>query len=144
VTLQVQHGSACAAIDARNDEGLVKDRPTTVSSPFLDRHDAESTYPKRTMEPGTLTRPRQEVLAMMTGFWGWGWMGMSVMVLAWAAVFALAAWLVIAATRSERREYVPQEPARAVLDRRFAAGEISPEEYASMRRQLDHADTPSL
>ena len=81
---------------------------------------------------------------MMTGFWGWGWMGMSVMVLAWVAVFALAAWLVSAATRSERRESVSHEPARAVLDRRFAAGEISPEEYASMRRQLDHAHTPSL
>lgn len=80
---------------------------------------------------------------MMTGYWGWGWMGMSLMVLVWVGVFGLATWLIIAATRSEKRDCAPAEPARAVLDRRFAAGEISAEEYASMRRHLDHAHTAS-
>lgn len=75
---------------------------------------------------------------MMSWYWGGGWLGMSVMVLGWVALFTLAVWLVTRVTRTEH-PVQPTETARSVLDKRFASGEISAEEYAQMRRTLTHA-----
>ncbi len=72
---------------------------------------------------------------MMSWYWGAGAWGTGVMVVAWMALFATAAWLIARATRTEHTVAVP-EPARAALDRRFAAGDLSAEQYAELRRQL--------
>lgn len=75
---------------------------------------------------------------MMGTYWGWGgWLGMLAMVVGWAGVFALTVWLVVRATRTDPGGHV-QEPAQAILDRRFASGEISADECAAMRRSLEH------
>ncbi|MEZ5117504.1 MAG: SHOCT domain-containing protein [Candidatus Nanopelagicales bacterium] len=68
---------------------------------------------------------------------GWnGWLMMLVMLLFWVAVVALAVWGVVHLTRTDRTS-APVESPRAILDRRFASGEIDAEEYARMRALLD-------
>lgn len=79
---------------------------------------------------------------MMNWYWGGGWLGMSAMVLGWVALFTLAVWLVTRVTRTEHPVQAT-ETARSVLDKRFASGEISAEEYAQMRRTLTHAQGPT-
>jgi putative membrane protein len=68
---------------------------------------------------------------------GWGWAGMTVMMVAmvlfWAAVIFGIVWLVRSGFdggRGERRE-TPSE----ILDRRFAEGDITAEEYR-VRREV--------
>lgn len=71
---------------------------------------------------------------------GWGAMGvlgMILMVAVWVVVIAGAVWLIARATRSEASATIAHEPARAILDRRFASGEIDAQEYASARRTLE-------
>ena len=58
------------------------------------------------------------------GWAGAGFWGMGVMVLVWGAVIAVAVWALARATRTEQVVGAPVESARALLDRRFAAGEI--------------------
>jgi uncharacterized membrane protein len=62
---------------------------------------------------------------------------MGAMVLVWGAVIAIAVWALARATRSEQVVGAPVESARALLDRRFAAGEIDAAEYAVRRRALE-------
>jgi putative membrane protein len=68
---------------------------------------------------------------------GWGWAGMTVMMVAmvlfWAAVILGIAWLVRGGFggREERRE-TPTE----ILERRFAEGAVSEEEYQERRKVL--------
>ena len=72
----------------------------------------------------------------MHGGWGWGWMAlmMVLMVLFWAAVIFGIVWLVRATVggASERRGESPIE----VLERRFAEGAISEEDYRARREVL--------
>ena len=72
----------------------------------------------------------------MHGGWGWGWMAsmMVVMVLFWAAVIFGIVWLArsTADHRPERRSDSPIE----VLERRFAEGAISEEDYRARREVL--------
>lgn len=78
------------------------------------------------------------------GSW-WGGLGMVLMMLlVWLPLIGLGIWLVGRLTRSEPRtpnaphsQLITPEPARAILDRRFANGEITAEQYAEMRRTLD-------
>lgn len=72
----------------------------------------------------------------MHGGWGWGWMTlmMIVMVLFWAAVIFGIVWLVRSAT--DRRPEPRTESPLDVLDRRFAEGEISEEDYRARRQVL--------
>lgn len=75
------------------------------------------------------------------GDWGWaGLLGMGSMVLVWGGLIWLAVWAIARATRTEQTSRATPEPARAVLDRRFASGDIDAEEYARRRRALE---TPS-
>ena len=75
--------------------------------------------------------------------WGAGWM--VVMLFGWVALLAFGVWAVVALTRGrgpatvERRAVEP----RAILDRRLAAGEITAEEYAQVRRLLDAPAPPA-
>jgi uncharacterized membrane protein len=78
---------------------------------------------------------------MMNWYLSTGWVGMFAMVLGWAGLFAVAVWLVARATRTEH-PVQPTDPARSIVDERFASGEISAEEYAQMRRSMTQAPGP--
>lgn len=74
------------------------------------------------------------------GGWGWGWMGavgMLAMFAVWAGLIVLAVWWISRFTRTDHHAVTAAEPARAVLDRRFAAGDIDAEAYAQARRILE-------
>ena len=76
----------------------------------------------------------------MHGGWGWGWMSlmMVVMVLFWGAVIAGIVWLVRGASwgpMPPERDVRKETPAE-ILDRRFAEGEISEEDYSARREVL--------
>ena len=82
---------------------------------------------------------------MMGGFggtlgMGFGIVGLVLMILFWGGLIALAVWLIRGlfphvgqppASQSDR-----SLGAREILDRRFARGEISREEYDSMREMI--------
>lgn len=70
---------------------------------------------------------------MMWGY-GFGWFGWLLMVAWWALVVAGIAWLV--RSLSDRRDDADLGSARRILDERFAAGELSVEEYEERRRVL--------
>ncbi len=71
---------------------------------------------------------------MMWGYYdGWSWLWMAgMMVLFWGAIIALAVW----AVRSFGPRQHHGDDAQEILRRRFAAGEISQEEYEKSRRAL--------
>jgi putative membrane protein len=89
-----------------------------------------------------------EVLTMMGWYQdGWGYagiMGMVLMVAVWGAIIWLAVWAIARFTRTEPMQVNRIESARAILDRRFASGEINAEEYAQTRRTLEATDTQGL
>ncbi len=71
---------------------------------------------------------------------GWGAAGMTgmfFMVIFWASLIGLAVWVIARMTRKEQTHPAVLEPARAILDRRFASGEIDAQAYAEARRVLD-------
>ena len=77
----------------------------------------------------------------MHGGWGWGWMTlmMVVMVLFWGAVVFGIFWLIRGAARGEwwRSERpADKESPVDILDRRFAEGAITPEDYQARREVL--------
>lgn len=78
--------------------------------------------------------------------YGGGGIGMAlVMLLFWLPLIGLGVWLVARVTRAQPNHgsavpVAPQHPAdsaRGILDRRFAHGEISAEQYTEMRRVLE-------
>ena len=77
----------------------------------------------------------------MHGGWGWGWMTlmMVVMVLFWGAVIFGIFWLIRGGARGEwapREMPVNKESALEILDRRFAEGAITPDDYHARRQVL--------
>lgn len=77
------------------------------------------------------------------GYGGSG-VGMAlIMMLFWLPLIGLGIWLVARVTRSQPHAAAPAAPhhaadsARGILDRRFANGEISAEQYTEMRRVLE-------
>jgi putative membrane protein len=82
--------------------------------------------------------------------WGWdngGWQSSSGwwmfgMMFFWIAIIGIGIWLVIRLT-DRRGEQLPKaESPRAILDRRFASGEINAEQYAEARRLLESQSLP--
>jgi putative membrane protein len=77
------------------------------------------------------------MMGMGTGFGLWG---LLLMVLLWVGLIALAVWLVRAlfpqADRSQGGPAVQGPGARDILDRRYARGEITREEYEVIRETL--------
>jgi putative membrane protein len=71
---------------------------------------------------------------MMWSFGMMGWLGMAMMLLFWIGVILLAIVLARALFPNERRS--SQQVALEILQRRYAAGEISAEEYEQARRAL--------
>lgn len=82
----------------------------------------------------------------MHGGWGWGWMSlmMVMMVLFWGAVIAGVVWLIRGASwgGSPREPDVSKEAPLEILDRRFAEGEISEEDYRARREVLTGRGVP--
>lgn len=68
---------------------------------------------------------------MMWGAWGFHWIWMVVF---WVAVIGLIAWAVarVAPSDGDRRS----STARAILDERYARGELDDEEYRRRRSEL--------
>jgi putative membrane protein len=74
----------------------------------------------------------------MHGGWGWGWMSlmMGIMVLFWGAVIVGIVWLIRStgsAPLARERDLNEETPVE-ILDRRFAEGEISEEDYRARRQ----------
>ena len=77
----------------------------------------------------------------MHGGWGWGWMAlmMVVMLLFWGAVIFGIFWLVRSAASGGSTPGEPpvsRESPVEILDRRFAEGAISEEDYRARREVL--------
>ncbi len=64
--------------------------------------------------------------------YGMGWLGWTVMVAWWVFVVVGIVWLV----RAVGAQSGETGPARHLLDERFAAGELSIDEYQTRRRAL--------
>jgi putative membrane protein len=78
---------------------------------------------------------------MTMGFgMGFGLIGLVLMALLWGGLILAAIWLVRALFPQAERPTAVSSPvktdAREILDRRYARGEISREEYDSMRETL--------
>jgi putative membrane protein len=71
---------------------------------------------------------------------GFGFLGLLLMVVFWGGLIALAVWLVsllFPRSRPPSTTWPHQEPsAREILDRRFALGELTREQYEAMKRDL--------
>lgn len=77
------------------------------------------------------------------GGWSYGWM--VAMMLGWVLLLAVAVWAVVALTRrGDRPDSAAAAPptARQILDARFAAGEITREEYLEARHLLGGGAPP--
>ena len=76
----------------------------------------------------------------MHGGWGWGWMTlmMAMMVLFWGAVIVGIVWLIRGTGSAAwmRDRDVSKETPVEILERRFAEGEISEEDYRARREVL--------
>jgi len=84
----------------------------------------------------------------MHGGWGWGWMTlmMVVMVLFWGVVIFGIFWLIRGTVRGEwapREKPTAKEGPVEILDRRFAEGTITPEDYQARRQVFLNAATGS-
>jgi putative membrane protein len=85
------------------------------------------------------------MMGWFQGEWGMaGLIGMAAMVSVWGVLIGTAVWAVARCTRSEPSSTAPLESARAILDRRFAAGDVDAEEYARGRRLLETRDIHGL
>lgn len=78
---------------------------------------------------------------------GWaGWIGMTVMMLVWVAIVVAVIWGIVAFVRRTGTPYgygsgegPYSRDADAILDARFARGEIDAEEYEQRRKTLHAA-----
>jgi len=73
---------------------------------------------------------------------GWGWGAWVMMTAVMLGFWALVAWVIVSLTRStstERAATEHQPSATAILDQRFARGEIDEDEY---RRRSDALRAP--
>ena len=78
---------------------------------------------------------------MMTGFgMGFGWFGFLFMAIFWIVIIAAAIWLLSSLfPKSNQTAVTGNSPDTAVdiLKKRYARGEISKEEFAAMRHDLE-------
>lgn len=73
------------------------------------------------------------------GWYGMNWWGMGLMMIFWIVLIGLGIWAVIRFTQGgDRQATISPESPRAILDRRFASGEIDAQSYAEARRLLEH------
>ena len=79
----------------------------------------------------------------MMGHWGWGMglLGGLGMLLFWGLIIGLVIWLVVTLTRSgQSTAYRGAQPDTAldILRRRLASGEITPQEFDTLRQKLSN------
>jgi uncharacterized membrane protein len=76
----------------------------------------------------------------MMGLWGMGLLGGLGMLLFWALIIGLVAWLVVTLSRlSQSREAAGSTQPDSVLEtlrRRLANGDITPQEFDELRQKL--------
>ena len=76
---------------------------------------------------------------MMTGYgMGFGWFGFLMMGLFWVAVIVAAVWLFSNLFPQNRQITTnrPSESPTTILEKRYASGEISKEEFEAIRHDL--------
>ncbi len=74
---------------------------------------------------------------MFDGIWGWHWLGMT---LFWLVPIALVVFFVFGLSHwTVKSDNKNDETAIEILEKRFAKGEISKEEFLRMKRDLSHA-----
>jgi putative membrane protein len=71
------------------------------------------------------------------------WIAMSLMILGWVALLGVAVWAIARFTRTDHHASGPIESPRTILDRRFASGELTADQYAEARRTLEGHPTPA-
>ena len=76
--------------------------------------------------------------------WGSGWNGsgsnwllMGGVMLFWIAVVVVGIWLVLRVTARDYSQIKSIDTPKSILDRRFASGEISVEQYAAARKLIE-------
>ncbi len=76
----------------------------------------------------------------MTGGWGGGWFGMIIMILFWiliaAGAVALIRWIARGAGGTDTTAWRPGTNALAILENRYARGEISRDEFEAKKRDI--------
>lgn len=72
---------------------------------------------------------------MMSWYPGWGWGHALAMAAVMIAVWGIVAWGVVSALRGFSRPQREDDP-RRILDRRFARGELTEEDYRKARELL--------
>jgi putative membrane protein len=77
----------------------------------------------------------------MHGGWGWGWMTLMMigMMVFWGAIIFGAVWLIRGVVRggsAPGNELASREGPVEILERRFAEGAITPEDYRARREVL--------
>jgi putative membrane protein len=77
----------------------------------------------------------------MMGGWGWGMglLGGLGMLLFWGLIIGLVVWLIVTLTRSNQgaaSRGAQPDSALETLRRRLAAGEITPQEFDTLRQKL--------
>lgn len=77
--------------------------------------------------------------------WGWGigWVLGGTMLLLTLLTIGLVVWAIVAQSRTSTTTKAIEAP-RTVLDRRLASGEISKDEYLSVRQLMEEQSTISL
>jgi putative membrane protein len=96
---------------------------------------------------GNTTNRKAGDSAMM---WGWnngGWQGagagwMVGMMVFWIAIIGIGIWLVVRLTDRKVDQHPKIESPRALLDRRFASGDLNVDQYAEARRLLESQALP--
>jgi len=78
----------------------------------------------------------------MMGGWGWGMglLGGLGMLLFWGLIIGLVVWLIVTLTRSNQgaaSRGAQPDSALETLRRRLAAGEITPQEFDTLRQKLE-------
>ena len=72
----------------------------------------------------------------MMGGWGWPLIGGIGMILFWALMIGGVVWLAQALTREAKTGAPKDEPLMQILERRYAKGEITKDQFEQMKRDL--------
>ena len=89
--------------------------------------------------PGVIGYPGRPFVGMGPGFWGFGLLGLLIRVAIWGGLIMLG--LSFFRRRGAWSGYRSEQSSLEILRRRYAAGEISREQFEEMRRVLDPSAT---
>ncbi|MDA8188591.1 MAG: SHOCT domain-containing protein [Dehalococcoidales bacterium] len=72
----------------------------------------------------------------MMGYWGFGLLGPVTMILFWGGIVALIVWTVRAASPRANDARTTGSNALEILQQRYARGEITKEEFETIRKDI--------